>query len=361
MASEFDLIARYFTRSAPAGLLGVGDDCALFPAPAGEQIATSTDLLLEGRHFFPDVDPRSLGHKSLAVNLSDLAAMGARPIGCVLGLALPRLDEPWLAAFADGFHALAAVHGCPLIGGDTTRSAHDLAISVTVFGAVPAELALRRDGARADDDIWVSGELGAADVAYRLLDGQYPADPQRLAATRRALEWPEPQVALGLALRGVARSAIDISDGLLQDLGHILAASRVGAALDYASLPVATALDGMPEDQRLRAILGGGDVYQLCFTAPAARRDEVSRAALAAGARHAHRPRHGAAGTHGAGCAGPAHGCREATITSRRPEPPPHWISADTMPANDSHSPPCASAGGPSIPRWPGSAAIRGG
>ena len=285
MASEFDLIARYFTRSAPAGLLGVGDDCALFPAPAGEQIATSTDLLLEGRHFFPDVDPRSLGHKSLAVNLSDLAAMGARPIGCVLGLALPRLDEPWLAAFADGFHALAAAHGCPLIGGDTTRSAHDLAISVTVFGAVPAELALRRDGARADDDIWVSGELGAADVAYRLLDGQYPADPQRLAATRRALEWPEPQVALGLALRGVARSAIDISDGLLQDLGHILAASRVGAALDYASLPVATALGGMPEDQRLRAILGGGDVYQLCFTAPAARRDEVSRAALAAGAR----------------------------------------------------------------------------
>ena len=151
---------------------------------------------------------------------------------------------------------------------------------MTVFGAVPAELALRRDGARADDDIWVSGELGAADVAYRLLDGQYPADPQRLAATRRALEWPEPQVALGLALRGVARSAIDISDGLLQDLGHILAASRVGAALDYASLPVATALGGMPEDQRLRAILGGGDVYQLCFTAPAARRDEVSRAAL---------------------------------------------------------------------------------
>ena len=161
------------------------------------------------------------------MNLSDLAAMGARPIGCVLGLALPGWTT-WLAAFADGFHALAA-HGCPLIGGDTTRSAHDLAISVTVFGAVPAELALRRDGARADDDI-VSGELGAADVAYRLLDGQYPADPQRLAATRRALEWPEPQVALGLALRGVARSAIDISDGLLQDLGHILAASRVGAA-----------------------------------------------------------------------------------------------------------------------------------
>ena len=215
MASEFDLIARYFTRSAPAGLLGVGDDCALFPVPAGEQVATSTDLLLEGRHFFPDVDPKALGHKALAVNLSDLAAMGAQPIGCVLGLALPRLDEPWLAAFADGFHALAAVHGCPLIGGDTTRSAHDLAISVTVFGAVPAGAALRRDGARADDDIWVSGELGAADVAYRLLDGQYPVDAARLAATRGALEWPAPQVALGLALRGIAHAY-----GMFTDFGR---------------------------------------------------------------------------------------------------------------------------------------------
>ena len=276
--------------------------------------------------------------------------MGARPIGCVLGMALPRLDEPWLAAFADGFHALAAVHGCPLIGGDTTRSAHDLAISVTVFGAVPAELALRRDGARADDDIWVSGELGAADVAYRLLDGQYPADPQRLAATRRALEWPEPQVALGMALRGVARSAIDISDGLLQDLGHILAASRVGAALDYASLPVATALDGMPEDQRLRAILGGGDVYQLCFTAPAARRDEVSRAAL--GRRRASRasaaPRRSR--THGAGCARPAHGRAAARLRSL-----PGGLSRHPLDIGRHHAcqrlpfPPCASAGGQPI------------
>ena len=361
MASEFDLIARYFTRSAPAGLLGVGDDCALFPAPAGEQIATSTDLLLEGRHFFPDVDPRSLGHKSLAVNLSDLAAMGARPIGCVLGLALPRLDEPWLAAFADGFHALAAVHGCPLIGGDTTRSAHDLAISVTVFGAVPAELALRRDGARADDDIWVSGELGAADVAYRLLDGQYPADPQRLAATRRALEWPEPQVALGLALRGVARPP-STSPTACCGPGPHPGRQPGGRGAGLRQPARGHGAGRHAEDQRLRAILGGGDVYQLCFTAPAARRDEVSRAALAAGARVTRIGRATAAGTHGAGCAGPAHGrCREATITSRRPEPPPHWISADTMPANDSHSPPCASAGGPSIPRWPGSAAIRGG
>ncbi|KGD90228.1 thiamine monophosphate kinase [Achromobacter sp. RTa] len=285
MASEFDLIARYFTRAAPAGLLGVGDDCALFPVPPGEQVATSTDLLLEGRHFFPDVDPKALGHKALAVNLSDLAAMGARPIGCVLGLALPRLDEPWVAAFAEGFHALAAAHGCPLIGGDTTRSGHDLAISVTVFGAVPAGLALRRDGAQAGDDIWVSGELGAADVAYRLLDGQYPTDPALLAATRDALERPEPQVALGLALRGIAHAAIDISDGLLQDLGHVLKASAAGAALRYADMPVAAALAGVADAQLRRAVLGGGDVYQLCFTAPADRREAVLAVGRKAGAR----------------------------------------------------------------------------
>nr|WP_314363262.1 thiamine-phosphate kinase [uncultured Achromobacter sp.] len=285
MASEFDLIARYFTRTAPVGLLGVGDDCALFPVPPGEQVATSTDLLLEGRHFFSNVDPRALGHKALAVNLSDLAAMGARPIGCVLGLALPRLDEPWLAAFADGFHALADAHGCPLIGGDTTRSAHDLAISVTVFGAVPAGQALRRDGAQAGDDIWVSGELGAADVAYRLLDGQYPANDALLAATRPALEWPQPQVPLGLALRGIAHAAIDLSDGLLQDLGHILAASRLGANLEYARMPVAAALAALDDAPRRRAVLGGGDVYQLCFTAPAARREAVQQAADQAQAR----------------------------------------------------------------------------
>jgi len=285
VASEFDLIARYFTRPAPAGLLGVGDDCALFPVPPGEQVATSTDLLLEGRHFFSNVDPRALGHKALAVNLSDLAAMGARPIGCVLGLALPRLDEPWLAAFADGFHALADAHGCPLIGGDTTRSVHDLAISVTVFGAVPAGQALRRDGAQAGDDIWVSGELGAADVAYRLLDGQYPANDALLAATRPALEWPQPQVPLGLALRGIAHAAIDLSDGLLQDLGHILAASRLGANLEYARMPVAAALAALDDAPRRRAVLGGGDVYQLCFTAPAARREAVQQAADQAQAR----------------------------------------------------------------------------
>ncbi len=285
MASEFDLIARYFTRAAPADMLGVGDDCALFSVQAGEQVATSTDLLIEGRHFFPDVDPKSLGHKSLAVNLSDLAAMGARPIGCVLGLALPRVDEPWLAAFAEGFHELAQAHACPLIGGDTTRSQNDLVISVTIFGAVAPRHALRRSAALVGDDIWVSGSLGAADVAYRLLDDQLPSDPVRLAATRRALEWPTPQVALGLALVGIAHAAIDISDGLLQDLGHILKASEVGACLQYENLPLAPELHGLPEEIQRRAILGGGDVYQLCFTAASSDRDRVLAAAHRAGAR----------------------------------------------------------------------------
>lgn len=283
MASEFDLIARYFTRPAPAGMLGVGDDCALFPVPPGMQIATSTDLLIQGRHFFPDVDPQALGHKALAVNLSDLAAMGAQPVGCVLGLALPQADDAWLAAFARGFHDLADAHGCPLMGGDTTRSPHDLAISVTVFGAVAPARALRRDAARAGDEIWVSGALGAADVAYRLLDGQLPADAARLADARRALEWPEPRVALGLALGGVAHAAIDISDGLLQDLGHVLAASGVGAQLRYGAMPVAAAVRGLPPAAAAQAVLGGGDAYELCFTAAPGDRDRVLAAAAGAG------------------------------------------------------------------------------
>lgn len=285
MASEFDLIARYFTRPAPDGVLGVGDDCALFPVPPGQQVATSTDLLIEGRHFFPDVDPQALGHKALAVNLSDLAAMGARPIGCLLGLALPGVDETWLAAFARGFQALADTHACPLIGGDTTRAPQGLlAISVTVFGAVAPGQALRRAAAQPGDDIWVSGELGAADIAYRLLDRQLPADPLRLAATRAALERPRPRVELGLALAGLARAGIDISDGLLQDLGHILAASGVAAELRYDALPVAAALAGLPSEAVRRAVLGGGDVYELCFTADPAHRQAIAQAARDAGA-----------------------------------------------------------------------------
>ncbi|VFR88038.1 Thiamine-monophosphate kinase [plant metagenome] len=267
----------------PADMLGGGDDCALFSVPPGRQLATSIDLLLAGTHFFPDVDPAALGHKSLAVNLSDLAAMGAEPVSCVLGLALPRVDEAWVAAFADGFYALADRWGCPLVGGDTTRG-ECLTVSVTVFGAVAPERALRRSGARAGDDIWVSGRLGAADIALRLMQGRLPAEPDRLSRCRDALERPEPQVALGLALAGLAHAAIDLSDGLLQDLGHILAASRCGAELDYASLPADPALAGLPEACVREALLAGGDVYQLCFTAAQADRAAVERAAAQAGA-----------------------------------------------------------------------------
>lgn len=266
-------------------MLGVGDDCALFPVPAGMHVAVSTDLLLEGRHFFPEVDPQALGHKALAVNLSDLAAMGARPSGCLLGLALPHVDPPWLTAFATGFHTLAALSHCPLLGGDTTRSVQGVTISVTVFGTVAPARALRRDGARVGDDIWVSGVLGEADIAYRLLDGQLPSNPPLLAATRAALERPTPRIALGLALAGLAHAAIDISDGLLQDLTHLLKASGVGARLRYEDLPVAASLADLPAACVRQAVLAGGDVYELCFTAAARDRPTVQAAAAAAGVR----------------------------------------------------------------------------
>ena len=360
MASEFDLIARYFTRSAPAGLLGVGDDCALFPAPAGEQIATSTDLLLEGRHFFPDVDPRSLGHKSLAVNLSDLAAMGARPIGCVLGLALPRLDEPWLAAFADGFHALAAVHGCPLIGGDTTRSAHDLAISVTVFGAVPAELALRRDGARADETIsgcLASGRCGLP-PARRPVSGR-PAAARRHPA-RAGMARAAGGVGPGAARRGAVRHRHLRRPAAGPGPHPGRQPGGRGAGLRQPAR--ATALDGMPRTSACAPSWAAAT----STSSASPRRPRAATRSRAPPWPPARVTRIGRATAQPGLTVLDARGrpmdrCREATITSRRPEPPPHWISADTMPANDSHSPPCASAGGPSIPRWPGSAAIRGG
>lgn len=272
MATEFDLIKRFFSRPVSAGLLGGGDDCALFGVTPGLQVATSTDLLIEGRHFFSDVDPCSLGHKALAVNLSDLAAMGARPLGCLLGLGLPAIDEIWVKQFAEGFYALADQHGCALIGGDTTRSQQGITLSVTVFGEVEPCLALRRNAAQAGDDIWVSGALGAADIACRMLAGEIPLDTALLQATRSALEWPKPRIDLGQQLRAHAHAAIDVSDGLLQDLGHILAASGVGAELHEQRLPMHPALGELPKHALppgvlRRAVLAGGDVYELCFTA----------------------------------------------------------------------------------------------
>jgi thiamine-monophosphate kinase len=288
VATEFDLIKRFFSRPVSAGLLGGGDDCALFGVTPGLQVATSTDLLLEGRHFFSDVDPRSLGHKALAVNLSDLAAIGARPLGCLLGLALPVIDEAWVKQFADGFYALADQHGCELIGGDTTRSQQGITLSVTVFGEVEPSLALRRNAAQIGDDIWVSGTLGAADVACRMLAGEIPLDAALLQSTRRALEWPTPRVELGQQLRGYAHAAIDVSDGLLQDLGHILAASGVGAELHEQRLPIHSALSGLPKqtlppEALRRAVLAGGDVYELCFTAAPAQRAKLETIAQTLG------------------------------------------------------------------------------
>ncbi|SHI24641.1 thiamine-phosphate kinase [Pollutimonas bauzanensis] len=282
MNTEFDLIARHFSRPAPSGFLGVGDDCALVPVAPGHHLATSTDLLVEGRHFFAGTDPAALGHKSLAVNLSDLAAMGAQPLACLLSLSLPDVDHDWLAAFAGGFYALAGEAGCPLVGGDTTRSPSGIVISVTVMGQVRPQLALRRAAARAGDDIWITGTLGAADIALRLLQNKLPADPSLLAAVRPALERPLPPWAFAQQLAGVAHAALDISDGLAQDLGHILAASGCGAELDYNALPVAPALRGLDSQLVQAAVLAGGDVYQLCFTAPVQARQRILALADAA-------------------------------------------------------------------------------
>lgn len=276
--NEFDLIRRYFSRPVPAGYLGGGDDCALLPTQPGFHLATSTDLLIEGRHFLPGADPRTLGHKALAVNISDLAAMGAKPLGCVLGLSLPRVDEYWLSEFADGFYSLADLAECPLIGGDTTRS-DSIIISVTVYGQVDPALALRRDAAKVGDDVWVTGTLGAPHIALRLLTDKLPPNPDLLRAVQPALDLPLPPWKFAQGLPGVAHSALDISDGLLQDLGHILAASHCGAVVNYAQLPIEPALNELGEQQRREAVLAGGDVYQLCFTAPPDQRAAIERLA----------------------------------------------------------------------------------
>lgn len=276
---EFDLIRRFFQRPVRRAALGVGDDCALLAPAPGMQLAVSSDMLVEGRHFFADVDPRLLGHKSLAVNLSDLAACGARPLAFTLALSLPRADAAWTEAFAAGLLALADAHGCELVGGDTTQG--PLNICITVFGEVPPGQALLRSGARAGDDIWVSGSLGDARLALEALLGHTTLPPGTLAAARQRLEAPTPRVALGQALRGIASSALDVSDGLLGDLGHILEQSRVGASLDTRLItPLLDAGRHTPLaiDLLHQCTLSGGDDYELCFTAPADRRDAVQSA-----------------------------------------------------------------------------------
>lgn len=280
MLSEFDLIARYFTRQShdPTRVaLAVGDDCALLNPLPGNQLAISTDMLVEGRHFFAGADPGRLGHKALAVNLSDLAAMGARPLAFTLAFSLPNADPAWLAPFAQGLFALADQHGCALIGGDTT--AGPLNICITVFGDVPTGAALRRDAACAGDDVWVSGSVGEARLALAALRQEAQVDASLLHQAAERLHAPAPRVALGIALRGIARAAIDVSDGLVGDLGHILERSRCGATLDASALPIGAALLHQDAALQLRFALAGGDDYELCFTAPPAQRKQVMAAA----------------------------------------------------------------------------------
>lgn len=274
MTSEFNLIDRFFTHPAPNTVLGVGDDAALMHVSPDMELAVSTDMLVSGTHFFPDTDPRKLGWKTLAVNVSDMAAMGANPRWATLALALPRADEAWLPAFSSGFLACAREFGIDLVGGDTTRG--PLNLSVTIFGEIPRGQALRRDGAKPGDDLWVSGTLGGAALALNVLLGKTTLEKDDLAACRILLDQPRPRVELGLALRGLATSALDISDGLLGDLGHILNRSGVGAELCFDAIPAHPSLESLlAEEWAQRCLLSGGDDYELCFTAPRVHRETI--------------------------------------------------------------------------------------
>ncbi|BDI03882.1 thiamine-phosphate kinase [Sphaerotilus microaerophilus] len=302
---EFELIDRFFRRPARRSPLGIGDDCALLAPAPGMQLAVSCDMLVEGRHFLSTVRPERLGHKALAVNLSDLAACGAKPLAYTLALSMPRVDEAFLAGFAAGLHALADAHEIELVGGDTT--AGPLNLCITVFGEVPAGAALLRDGARPGDDLWVShpagegvgGGIGDARLALEVFRGTVSLPGEDFEAVRRAMEQPQPRVALGMALRGVASAAIDVSDGLLGDLRHLLRRSgaavarresgtagpgdcTLGVTLDTAALPRSVVLAARPEALQLTCLLTGGDDYELLFTAPPAARGLVERAAASA-------------------------------------------------------------------------------
>ena len=286
---EFDLIGRWFRRPQDVQRgrvdLGVGDDCALLRVQPGEQWAVSTDTLVEGRHFLSTVDPAALGHKALAVNLSDLAACGAQPQACTLALTLPRVEEDWLEGFAQGFHALADAHGIVLAGGDTT--AGPLSLTVTVMGTVPSGAALRRDGAQAGDDLWVShpvdGGIGEARLALEVFRGRISLERAAFEHARLRMERPDPRVALGLALRGLAHSAIDLSDGLIGDLGHVCRASGLAAEVEWTRLPSSALIAVQPPSVQRECLLAGGDDYELLFSAAAARRSDVQAAAAACG------------------------------------------------------------------------------
>ena len=281
MAGEFDLIDRIAARIVARGdvVLGIGDDAALLQPPAGRQLVVAMDTLNTGVHFPADTAPADIGWKALAVNLSDLAAMGAVPAWCTLSLSLPAPDADWLDGFLDGFDALAREHDVALVGGDTTRG--PLSVCVTVFGTVAPDAALRRDGARIGDDLWVSGALGDAAAAL----AQWLRGESRDLLLQARLDRPTPRVALGQALSGLAHAAIDVSDGLLADLRHVCRASGVGAIVDVDALPVSNALRTAVDDADTRRALqaSGGDDYELCFTASSSARSEIECAASEAG------------------------------------------------------------------------------
>ena len=267
MPSEFELIDRCFKRPTRCTVLGVGDDGALIAPTPGQELVISTDLLVEGTHFLPDADPEALGWKTLAVNISDLAAMGAQPRWALLGIAVPPAPTfQWLDAFSRGFFACADEFGIDLIGGDTTRGPR--AFCVTILGEAPAGAALRRNGAQAGDSIWVSGWPGRAALGLAHLQARTALGEPLLGMCLSALHRPQPRVELGLALRGIASAAIDVSDGLLADLGHILEQSARAARLQIPGLPAA----GLERD----CLLAGGDDYELLFTAPASRDSDIA-------------------------------------------------------------------------------------
>jgi thiamine-monophosphate kinase len=282
MLSEFELIAKHFTRPARTAALGVGDDCALVRPPTGLVLALTTDTLSEGTHFLLGADARRLGHKSLAVNLSDLAAMGADPRWFLLAITMPDVDEAWLDAFAAGLFAAADAHSIELVGGDTARGPRS--ITITAIGTLPAGYALRRDAAQAGDDVWLSGSTGDAALGLAHLKGRVALAPEAAARCIARLEQPAPRVALGQRLRGIAAAAIDVSDGLLADLGHILERSKVAAEIDYASLPRSADLRACADAALVdESLLAGGDDYELAFTAGPEKRKAVEAAGQAAG------------------------------------------------------------------------------
>jgi thiamine-monophosphate kinase len=267
--SEFSLIDRYLAvqqLNRPDVALGIGDDCALLVPPAGLQLVVTLDTLVADVHFFADADPESIGHKALAVNLSDLAAMGATPAWATLALTLPKADEEWLARFCRGLFALADRYGVQLVGGDTTHGPTTV-ITLQAHGFVPPGQALRRAGAKPGDGIYVTGTPGDAGLALAAAYGKTTVGAAYHAYAQARLEWPEPRIAQGIALRGVASAAIDISDGLAQDLGHILERSGGGALLEVDGLPLSSALTAsLDPDAAIMTALASGDDYELCFT-----------------------------------------------------------------------------------------------